>query len=164
LRRFGLNLHPDKTRIVYCKQEGRDLDFPVTEFIFLGFMFRRRASRLRDGRLKSGFLPSVSKQAKKSMARTIRNWQLGRWTALSFQEIAAMIDPVVAGWINYYGRFYKSDLIRFLEHRINPFLVKWAKRKYKRFRRATGKARRQLAEIASARRLDSSSGRRRPSW
>ena len=150
LRQFGLNLHPNKTRIVYCKQEGRDLGFPVTEFTFLGFTFRRRAARLRDGRLKSGFLPSVSKQAKKSMARTIRNWQLGRWTALSFKEIAAMINPVVAGWINYYGRFYKSDLIRFLEHRINPFLVKWAKRKYKRFRRATGKARRKLAEMASA--------------
>ncbi|MGW4124183.1 group II intron maturase-specific domain-containing protein [Nocardia sp. NPDC004711] len=149
LGQFGLSLHPDKTRIVYCKQEGRDLDFPVTMFTFLGFTFRRRAARLRDGRLKSGFLPSVSKQAKKSMARTIRNWQLGRWTALSFKEIAAMINPVVAGWINYYGRFYKSELIRFLERQINPFLVKWAMRKYKRFRRASRKARKQLAEIAS---------------
>jgi RNA-directed DNA polymerase len=85
----------------------------------------------------------------KSMASTIRNWQLGRWTALSFQEIATMINPVVAGWINYYGRFYKSRLIRFLEQQINPLLVKWAKRKYKRFRRASRKARRRLAEIAS---------------
>jgi group II intron reverse transcriptase/maturase len=150
LRRFGLNLHPEKTRIVYCKQEGRGRDYPVTEFTFLGFTFRRRAARLRDGRLKVGFLPAVSKQAKTSMARTIRNWQLGRWTALSFQEIATMINPVVAGWINYYGRFYKSELIRFLEQRINPFLVKWATRKYKRFRRAKGRARRKLAEIASA--------------
>lgn len=133
LRQFGLNLHPDKTRIVYCKQEGRDQEYPVTEFTFLGFTFRRRPARLRDGRLKVGFLPAVSKQAKKSMARTIRNWQLGRWTALSFQEIAAMINPVVAGWINYYGRFYKSELIRFLEQRINPFLVKWAMRKFKRW-------------------------------
>lgn len=150
LGRFGLNLHPDKTRIVYCKQEGRDQHYPVTEFTFLGFTFRRRAARLRDGRLKVGFLPAVSKQAKKSMARTIRNWQLGRWTALSFQGIATMINPVVAGWINYYGRFYKSELIRFLEQQINPFLVKWAVRKYKRFRRAKRRARRKLAEIASA--------------
>ena len=97
-----------------------------------------------------GFLPAVSKQAKKSMARTIRNWQLGRWTALSFQDIATMINPVVAGWINYYGHFYKSELIRFLEQQINPFLVKWAMRKYKRFRRAKRRARRKLAEIASA--------------
>lgn len=149
LGQFGLNLHPDKTRIVFCKQEGRDQEYPVTEFTFLGFTFRRRAARLRDGRLKTGFLPAVSKQGKKNMARTIRNWQLGRWTALSFRDIAAMINPVVAGWINYYGHFYKSELVRFLEQRINPFLVKWAMRKFKRFRRAKGKARRQLAEIAS---------------
>ncbi len=84
-----------------------------------------------------GFLPAVSKQAKKSMANTIRNWQLGRWTALSFQGIATMINPVVAGWINYYGHFYKSELIRFLEQQINPFLVKWARRQYKRFRRGS---------------------------
>ena len=150
LGRFGLTLHPAKTRIVYCKQEGRDQRYPVTEFSFLGFTFRRRAARLRDGRLKVGFLPAVSKQAKKSMARTIRNWQLGRWTALSFQDIATMINPVVAGWINYYGHFYKSELIRFLEQQINPYLVKWAMRKYKRFRRAKRRARRKLAEIASA--------------
>jgi group II intron reverse transcriptase/maturase len=150
LLQFGLRLHPEKTRIVYCKQEGRDQDFPVTEFTFLGYTFRPRDARLRDGRLKTGFLPAVSKSAMKSMARVIRNWQLGRWTALSLQEIAAMINPVVAGWINYYGRFYKSRLIRFLERQINPFLVKWARRKFKRFRRAARKARRKLAEIASA--------------
>jgi hypothetical protein len=149
LRQFGLNLHPDKTQIVYCKQEGRDRDYPVTEFTFLGFTFRRRPARLRDGRLKSGFLPAVSKQAMKSMAAVIRSWQLGRWTALSFKEIATMINPVVAGWINYYGRFYKSRLIHFLEQQINPFLVKWARRKFKRYRRASRKARQKLAEIAS---------------
>jgi RNA-directed DNA polymerase len=150
LLQFGLRLHPEKTRVVYCKQEGRERKFPVTEFTFLGFTFRPRAARLRDGRLKTGFLPAVSKTAMKSMARAIRSWRLGRWTELSFQEIAAMINPVVAGWINYYGRFYKSRLIRFLEQQINPFLVKWARRKYKRFRRAPRKARRRLAEIASA--------------
>ncbi|MDT0469603.1 group II intron reverse transcriptase/maturase [Streptomyces gibsoniae] len=150
LLQFGLRLHPEKTRVVYCKQEGREREFPVTEFTFLGYAFRPRAARLRDGRLKTGFLPAVSKTAMKSMARTIRSWRLGRWTELSFQEIAAMINPVVAGWINYYGRFYKSRLIRFLEQQINPFLVKWARRKYKRYRRASRKARRRLAEIASA--------------
>ncbi len=150
LLQFGLRLHPEKTRIVYCKQEGRDRNYPITEFTFLGYMFRPRIARLRDGRLKSGFLPAVSKTAMKSMARTIRRWQLGRWTELSFQEIAAMINPVVAGWINYYGRFYKSRMIRFLQQQFNPFLVKWARRKYKRYRRAARKARKKLAEIASA--------------
>jgi RNA-directed DNA polymerase len=150
LLQFGLRLHPEKTRVVYCKQEGREREFPVTEFTFLGYTFRPRAARLRDGRLKTGFLPAVSETAMKSMARTIRSWRLGRCTELSFREIAAMINPVVAGWINYYGRFYKSRLIRFLERQINPFLVKWARRKYKRYRRASRKARRRLAEIASA--------------
>ncbi|MFI1583655.1 group II intron reverse transcriptase/maturase [Embleya sp. NPDC020630] len=149
LRRFGLNLHPEKTRIVYCKQEGRDLHHPITEFTFLGFTFRRRPARLRDGRLKSGFLPAVSKQAMKSMAEVIRGSRLGRRTTLSFKEIATMINPVVVGWINYYGRFYKSRLIRFLEQQINPFLVKWARRKFKQYRRAARKVRRKLAEIAS---------------
>jgi RNA-directed DNA polymerase len=150
LLQFGLHLHPEKTRIVYCKQDGRERAFPVADFTFLGYTFRPRAARLRDGRLKTGFLPAVSKTAMKSMARRIRSWRLGRWTELSFQEIAAMINPVVAGWINYYGHFYKSRLIRFLEQQINPFLVKWARRKYKRYRRASRKARRRLAEIASA--------------
>lgn len=150
LSQFGLRLHPEKTRTVYCKQEGRDREYPVTEFTFLGYTFHPRDARLRDGRLKTGFLPAVSKSAMKSVARVIRGWRLGRWTALSFREIAAMINPVVAGWINYYGRFYKSKLIRFLAQRINPFLVKWARRKYKRYRRAPRKAREKLAEIASA--------------
>jgi RNA-directed DNA polymerase len=150
LGRFGLNLHPDKTRIVYCKQEGRDLEFPVTEFTFLGYTFRRRPARLKAGPLKSGFLPAVSKQARKDMARRIRAWKLGRWTARSLQEIATMINPIVAGWINYYGQFYRSELNHFLGRQIDPFLVKWAMRKYKRFRRAVGRARRRLAEIASA--------------
>ncbi|MGW4790846.1 group II intron maturase-specific domain-containing protein [Nonomuraea sp. NPDC004297] len=69
--------------------------------------------------------------------------------SLSFKEIAAMINPVVAGWINYYGRFYKSELIHFLEQQINPFLVKWVRRKYKRYRRSSHKVRRKLAEVAS---------------
>ncbi|MET7391806.1 group II intron reverse transcriptase/maturase [Streptomyces sp. NPDC005529] len=150
LLRFGLRLHPEKTRVVYCKQEGRDRDFPVTAFTFLGYTFRPRAARLPDGRLKTGFLPAVSGIAMKSMAKRIRSWRLGRWTELSFREIAALINPIVAGWINYYGRFYKSRLIRFLEQQINPFLVKWARRKYKRYRRASRKARKRLAEIASA--------------
>jgi len=147
LRQFGLNLHPDKTQIVYCKQEGRDRDYPVTEFTFLGFTFRRRPARLRDGRLKSGFLPAVSKQAMKSMAAVIRSWQLGRWTALSFKEIATMINPVVAGWINYYGRFYKSRLYP-LFRRMNEYLVRWAMRKYKRLRGHTRQAKRWLARVA----------------
>jgi RNA-directed DNA polymerase len=149
LWRFGLRMHPEKTKIVYCAQEGRTQRKQGVEFTFLGYDFRPRYSRLKDGRWKTGFLPAVSKTAKKQMAATIRRWRLGRCTNLNFGQIAAMINRIVAGWINYYGRFYKSELIGFLARQINPHLVKWAMRKFKHLHRTPAKARRQLARIAS---------------
>lgn len=150
LARYGLVLHPEKTAIVYCAMEGRPKPAKGTpvEFTFLGYTFRPRYARTSNGRFKLGFLPAVSKAAKKHMAATIRGWHLGRCTRLSFAEIAAMINRIVAGWINYYGRFYKSLLISFLAERINPHLVKWAMRKYKHLHRAPRKARERLAHIA----------------
>ena len=149
LRRYGLQLHPGKTKIVYCYQEGRPTQPGVgVEFTFLGYAFRPRYARLRNGAWKTGFLPAVSKAACKAMSRVIRGWNLGRRTDLSFTEVATMINPVVHGWINYYGRFYKSLLIAFLDQRINPHLVKWACRKHKPLHRAPAKARKKLAEIA----------------
>ncbi|MFD9894085.1 group II intron reverse transcriptase/maturase [Amycolatopsis sp. NPDC059027] len=149
LWRFGLRTHPGKTKIVHCVQEGRTATSHGMEFTFLGYTFRPRYARLRDGRWKSGFLPAVSKAAKKAMAREIRGWRLGRRTTLSFREVAAMINRIVAGWINYYGRFYKSELISFLGNRINPHLVRWAMRKFKHLHRWPKKARRRIAQIAS---------------
>jgi RNA-directed DNA polymerase len=149
LWQFGLKLHPEKTKIVYCKEENRTGTHPVTEFTFLAYTFRPRGARTRGGRLGVGFLPAVSKAAQKEMACTIRGWRLGRRTDLSFRDIATMINRVVAGWINYYGRFYKSLLIAFLANRINPHLVRWAMRKYKHLHRYPAKARKRLAQIAS---------------
>jgi group II intron reverse transcriptase/maturase len=149
MARLGLQLHPEKTKIVHCVQEGRSRAQYGVEFTFLGYTFRPRYARLRDGRWKSGFLPAVSKAAKKSMAAVIRGWRLGRRTNLSFREVAAMINRVVAGWINYYGRFYKSLLISFLADRINPHLVRWAMRKFKHLHRWPAKARKRIAQIAT---------------
>jgi RNA-directed DNA polymerase len=149
LWRFGLRLHPEKTKIVYCAQENRTQRRRGVEFTFLGYDFRPRYARLTDGRWKSGFLPAVSKAAKKRMAAVIRGWRLGRCTGMTFGQVATMINRVVAGWINYYGRFYKSELIAFLAERINPHLVRWAMRKYKHLHRAPAKARKRLAQIAS---------------
>lgn len=149
LARLGLQLHPEKTKIVHCVQEGRSRAQYGVEFTFLGYTFRPRYARLRDGRWKAGFLPAVSKAAQKSMAVVIRGWRLGRRTNLSFREVAAMINRVVAGWINYYGRFYKSLLISFLADRINPHLVRWAMRKFKHLHRWPAKARKRIAQIAT---------------
>jgi RNA-directed DNA polymerase len=149
LARFGLVLHSGKTKLVHCVQEGRARQQYPVEFTFLGYAFRPRYAHVRDGRGMSGFLPAVSEAAKKRMAAEIRGWRLGRRTTLSFREIAAMINRVVAGWINYYGRFYKTELISFLRDRINPHLVKWAMRKFKHLRRSPRKAWERLAQIAT---------------
>src|SRR4051812_37614251 len=110
--RLGLSLHPQKTKIVHCVQDQRTRSpNHGVEFTFLGYTFRPRYARTRDGRWKSGFLPAVSKAAKKSMAAVIRGWRLGRRTDLSFRAVAAMINRIVVGWVNYYGRFYTSLLI-----------------------------------------------------
>jgi len=152
LWRFGLRLHPEKTKIVYCMQEGRSDIYPDTAFTFLGYTFRPRGARTGTGELKVGFLPAFSRAAGKAMAATIRGWRLGRRTDLSFAEVAAMVNRVVAGWINYYGRFYKSLLINFLAEQLNPHLVKWAMRKFKHLHRSPAKARQRLARIAEAHR------------
>ena len=149
LGRYGLQLHPDKTKIVYCYQDGRPTQPGWgTEFTFLGYTFRPRPVGRTDGHRKTGFLPAVSKSACKAMSRVIRGWRIGRRTDLSFVEVATMINRIVTGWINYYGRFYKSLLIAFLSQRINPHLVKWACRKHKHLHRAPAKARTRLAQIA----------------
>jgi len=145
---FGLEVHPDKTRIVFCRQQGRVSDYPVTAFTFLGYDFRPRQRQNKTGQWVLGFLPAVSKRACKAMSATIRSWRLGRCTSLNLEQLATMINRIVSGWINYYGRFYKSLLIKLLRDRINPFLVKWAQRKYKRLHQAPARARQRLARIA----------------
>ena len=146
---FGLALHPEKTRVVYCKDGSRPpRDGPRT-FTFLGYTFQPRGVTTPDGQLRMGFVPAVSAQAMKAMAAVIRGWRLGRRTGMTFRQLATWINPIVTGWINYYGHFYKSWLINFLGRRINPHLVKWAQRKYKRLHQAPARARRRLARIAN---------------
>lgn len=151
LAEFGLTLHPEKTKIVYCYQTNRDLPTarrsPVA-FTFLGYTFMPRYVLDKSGHCMTGFVPAVSKAAKKHMATVIRGWRLGRAACLSFRDIAMIINRVVAGWINYYGRFYKSLLITFLRERLNPVLVKWAQRKFKHLHRSPDKARERLVQIA----------------
>ena len=103
----GLELHPDKTRIVYCKDDNRGGRFPVTGFTFLGFTFRPRGAKDRHAVMFTAFLPAISKQAQKRLSRTVRSWRLHRRTTWESTDLARMINPVVRGWANYYGRFYR---------------------------------------------------------
>jgi len=127
----GLEIHPEKTKIVYCKDGQRRRDWPVVQFDFLGFGFQPRPAKARWGNLFLSFSPAVSAKAAKAMRRTIRSWKIHRWTQLSIEELAESFNPVIRGWINYYGSFYRSKLSRIFQQ-LDFVLVRWAKRKYKR--------------------------------
>ena len=147
LAEVGLELHPDKTRVVYCKDADRRGDHEVTSFTFLGYTFRPRLAKNRWGKHFVSFLPAVSKDAVKAMSREIRSWHIARRSDKSLTDLAQMFNSIVQGWINYYGRFYKSMLYPLLR-RINEHLVRWACRKYKRLRRRERRARELLARAA----------------
>ena len=132
----GLQLHPDKTRIVYCKDRNRRRrDCAETSFTFLGYTFRARQAPARQGggAMFSAFLPAASKDALKRMSEEVRSWRIHLRSGTELEDIASWINPIVRGWMSYYGRFYRTALNSLLQ-RINTYLVRWAKRKYKRLR------------------------------
>ena len=133
LAEVGLQLNPAKTRIVYCKDGRRRLDYEHTSFTFLGFTFRARGARSRNGVNFTGFLPAVSKDALNKMSREVRRWRLHLLTGHTLADLARQINPIVRGWIRYYGAFYRTALDRLLR-RINAYLVRWLRRKYQRLR------------------------------
>jgi RNA-directed DNA polymerase len=147
LAAVGLELHPDKTRIVYCKDADRRGDHEVTSFTFLGYTFRPRLAKSKHGKHFVSFLPAVSRDAITAMGREIRSWHIARRSDKSLGDLARMFNSIVQGWINYYGRFYKSMLYPLLR-RINDHLVRWAMRKYKRLRRREKRAGELLAEAS----------------
>jgi RNA-directed DNA polymerase len=129
----GLRLHPDKTRIVYCKDGTRREDHEHTSFTFLGFTFRARKAMSKDGRYFTSFLPAMSTEAFKAKSTELRVMRIHRRTTLSLDDLARWLNPIVAGWMNYYGRFYRSAM-RPLLQRINAYLRRWAGMKYRRLR------------------------------
>jgi RNA-directed DNA polymerase len=133
LAQCGLELHPDKTRIVYCKDADRRATYANERFDFLGYTFRPRLSKGKAGKFFVSFSPAVSNDALKAMGRELWSWRLNLRSDKTLDDLARTVNTVVQGWINYYGRFYKSEL-RPLLRRINEYLVRWAKRKYKRLR------------------------------
>lgn len=147
LAAVGLELHPGKTRIVYCKDDDRRGDHEVTSFTFLGYTFRPRLAKSKYGKHFVNFLPAVSRDAITAMGREIRSWHIARRSDKSLGDLARMFNSIVQGWINYFGRFYKSMLYPLLR-RINDHLVRWAMRKYKRLRRREHRARELMAEAS----------------
>lgn len=142
----GLELNPQKTKIVYCKDDNRRGNYPNEKFDFLGFTFRPRRAKNSKGQFFVGFIPAVSNEALKSIRRTIRSWRLHLRSGQTLEDLASMFNPILRGWINYYGRFYKSALYPTFQH-FDRILARWASRKYKRLRGRQRKAQRWLRRI-----------------
>lgn len=147
LAEVKLTVHPEKTRIVYCKDDDRPGSHEHERFDYLGFTFRPRGAKSqKKGNLFIAFLPAVSEEAAKAMRQTVRGWKLHLRSGTTLEELARMVNQVVRGWIGYYGRYYPSWLVRILQ-RINNHLVRWARRKYKRLSRHPGRAWGLLARV-----------------
>ncbi len=148
LAQVGLELNLDKTGIVYCTDSNRSGSHEHERFDFLGHTFRPRRARNSGGESFVSFCPAVSDEAVKAIGRTIKRWRLHLRNGLTLAALAREINPIVRGWINYYGRFYRSKLISLLLRHIDEYLVRWAMRKYKRLRGRPRRAWRFLVTVA----------------
>jgi RNA-directed DNA polymerase len=142
-----LELHPQKTRIAYCKDDDRKGSYPNESFDFLGFTFRPRKSKNRWGKYFINFSPAVSNRAVKEMRQRLRKWRLHLRSDKELEDLARMLNPTIQGWMNYYGSFYKSALYPVFTH-LNRTLTRWATRKYKRMRGHRRQATHWLGRIA----------------
>jgi RNA-directed DNA polymerase len=149
LREYKLELHPEKTKVIYCKDDDRKGRYSNEKFDFLGFEFRPRRSKNRWGKFFINFSPAVSRKAMKGINRTIREWHLHLWSYETIGELARRTNPSLQGWINYYGRYYKSALYPVFQN-LDRILVKWAMRKYKKLRRHQRRATDWLRRIAKS--------------
>lgn len=148
LRQCGLELHPTKTKLVYCKDDDRRGRYEPHRFDFLGYTFQPRRAKNRHGKFFVSFLPAISNKAAQAVRQTIRDWRLAfTRNNQTLEDLARLVDPYVRGWMNYYGRFYRSRCVLVLRH-LNDALVLWVMRKYKRFRRRERAAVHWLGRIA----------------
>jgi len=148
MRECKLELHPEKTKIVYCKDSNRGGSYPEEKFDFLGFTFRPRKARNRRGEYFASFSPAISDKATKTIRQTMREWEIGRRSDKSLEDFSHMFNPMIRGWITYYGRFRKSALYAVFRP-LDFALVRWATGKYKKLRYHWSRAMTWLERIAS---------------
>jgi len=142
-----LEMHPDKTRIIYCKDGNRRDEYPNTKYDFLGYCFSPRAARNRKGQLFTSFNPRVSATSLKAMRQKIRELNLRKRTHISLEDIARKLNPILRGWLNYYGRFSPTAMHPVWNY-VNATLVAWVMRKYKRYMGRKTRASQLIGSIA----------------
>ncbi len=131
-RECGLQVHPEKSGIIYCKDKNRKATFKRISFDFLGYTFRPRRCVNGRGLIHPNFLPAISRTSKKAINQEIRKWHIQLKNDKSLLDLSNMFNAVLRGWFNYYGRFYPSSL-NSIWRQINRYLGRWVQRKYKRF-------------------------------
>jgi group II intron reverse transcriptase/maturase len=138
---IGLELHPDKTKIVYCKDSRRRQEYELVSFTFCGYAFRPREAFDKKRRQPyTGFLPAVAPGKLTDMSRKAASWRLHRRTIWTLDDLAEEVNPVLRGWLTYFTVFYPSAVIP-LCRRMDRHLMRWARRKYKRLERSDKRAR-----------------------
>ncbi len=148
LKEVGLEIHPEKSGIVYCKDKNRkENEWETRSFTFLGFTFQPRRCVNGMGLVHPNFLPAVSKEAKKEMHRTVRSWHIQLANDKELPDLSRMFNPILRGWKNYYGKFYPSGLNAVWKS-LNEYLVRWVRRKYLRMARHKTRARMYLRQLA----------------
>jgi RNA-directed DNA polymerase len=147
LKECGLELHPEKTKLVYCKDDLRRRTYPNEKFDFLGYTFRPRRSKNRAGKHFINFSPAVSDKAVKAIRAEIRSWDLPERSDKQIEDLSRMFNPVIRGWLQYYGRYYRSALYPSMRQ-LDRSLARWAYRKYKKLRGHLRRATHWIARIA----------------
>jgi len=136
----GLELHPTKTKIAYCKDGSRKGSYENTSFDFLGYTFRGRLCKnTKRNSLFINFTPAVSKTSLKGIRLKVNKLKIRSRTDLNLVEIARWLNPILNGWLNYYGKFTRSEMYSVWRH-FNKTLIRWARRKYKSLKRHKTKA------------------------
>lgn len=149
LRECGLEIHLDKTKIIYCQDVNRTGSFENVQFEFLGFAFRPRKAFDKYGRRYVDFSPAVSRSSLKAMHRTMRAWHLQLKSGKSLADHSRMVNPVLRGWMTYYCNFYASAMYP-IWRPMNLWLTRWIMRKWQRFARRKRRARHHLGRLARA--------------
>ena len=142
-----LELHPEKTQIVYCKDDNRRGNYPIEKFDFLGYTFRPRRSKNHRGKYFISFTPAVSNKAARAIRAKIRSWHLPVRSDKSIEDLSRMFNPIVRGWLQYYGQYYRSAMYPSMRH-LDRALTRWASRKYKKLRRHRRRAAHWIARIS----------------
>lgn len=148
LAEVGLQLHPDETRTVYCKDSNRRGTHEHVSFTFLGYTFRRRKAYSRKRQMAfTSFLPGASAEKLTGMSRRVRSWRIHRRTNHTLDDLAREINPVLRGWLGYFTAFYPTAVVPLCK-RVNRHLTRWARWKYKRLRNGDRRARAWLKAVS----------------